>query len=104
MSTTLSGIRPGQAPGSSRSTDPGMMENPEPSPRPAASSERLLSRSFVGLLLTQFLGAMNDNMFRWLAVPIAKPVLGDAEALSLGLISFTLPYLLLAAPASASAP
>jgi acyl-[acyl-carrier-protein]-phospholipid O-acyltransferase/long-chain-fatty-acid--[acyl-carrier-protein] ligase len=68
--------------------------------RPA--QQKLLSRSFVGLLLTQFLGAMNDNMFRWLAVPVGKLVLGEAgeaKALSLGLICFTLPYLLLAAPA-----
>ncbi|MGE3317308.1 MAG: acyl-[ACP]--phospholipid O-acyltransferase, partial [Planctomycetaceae bacterium] len=58
-----------------------------------------LSRSFLALLATQFQGAMTDNLFRWLAVPIAKPILGDAKALSLGLMSFTLPYLLLAAPA-----
>ncbi|MGE3317065.1 MAG: hypothetical protein AB7O26_18265, partial [Planctomycetaceae bacterium] len=68
-------------------------------PVSADASQKLLSRSFLALLATQFLGAMNDNMFRWLAVPIAKPILGDAKALSLGLMSFTLPYLLLAAPA-----
>lgn len=56
----------------------------------------LSSRAFIGLSLTQFLGALNDNIFRWLAVPIAKPVLGDAQALSLGLACFTLPYLLFA--------
>lgn len=56
----------------------------------------LASRGFTGLLVTQFLGALNDNMFRWLAVPFAKPVLGSAEALSLGLACFTLPYLLFA--------
>jgi len=56
----------------------------------------LSSPAFGGLLTTQCFGALNDNMFRWLAVPIAKPVLGTAEALSLGLACFTLPYLLLA--------
>ena len=54
----------------------------------------LASRSFVGLLVTQFLGALNDNMFRWLVVPIGMPILGNAEALSLGVACFTLPYLL----------
>ena len=68
----------------------------------------LLSPGFLGLMLTQFLGAANDNMFRWLVVPIGKDLLsntsGDPEqaqslALSIGLAGFVLPYLLLAAPA-----
>lgn len=59
----------------------------------------LNSPSFLALLATQFLGAMNDNMFRWFIIPIGKPVIGDAEALSLGLACFTLPYLLLASVA-----
>ena len=63
------------------------------------SHDGLASRSFLGLLATQFLGAMNDNLFRWLVVPIAKPIVGAAPALSLGLACFTLPYLLLASPA-----
>ena len=62
----------------------------------------LRSRSFLGLLVTQFLGALNDNMFRWLVVPIGKDLVGPekaAMALSVGLACFVLPYLLLAAPA-----
>ncbi|MCA9007817.1 MAG: hypothetical protein KDA70_21275, partial [Planctomycetaceae bacterium] len=59
----------------------------------------LNSPSFLALLGTQFLGAMNDNMFRWFIIPIAKPEIGDANALSLGLACFTLPYLLLASVA-----
>ena len=62
----------------------------------------VLSRSFLGLLATQFLGAMNDNMFRWLVVPIGKDMVGPeraATALSVGLACFVLPYILLAAPA-----
>lgn len=59
----------------------------------------LNSISFLALLATQFLGAMNDNMFRWFIIPIAKPMIGDAQALSLGLACFTLPYLLLASVA-----
>ena len=71
---------------------------------PAASDFRggLSSRSFLGLLATQFLVALNDNMFRWLVVPIGKEILGPehaGRALSLGLACFVVPYLLLAAPA-----
>jgi len=72
---------------------------PKPAPPPLGG---LQSRSFIGLLLTQFLVAMNDNMFRWLVVPIGKDLVGpehEALALSVGLASFVLPYLLLAAPA-----
>ncbi|NQV28574.1 MAG: hypothetical protein HQ518_29830, partial [Rhodopirellula sp.] len=43
------------------------------------------SRSYLGILFTQLLGAMNDNMFRWFAVCVAQPVLGDDEALAIGL-------------------
>lgn len=62
----------------------------------------LLSRSFLGLLVTQFLGAVNDNMFRWLVVPIGKQTVAEdhaAVALSLGLAAFVVPFLLLAAVA-----
>jgi len=62
----------------------------------------LRSRSFLGLLITQFLGAVNDNMFRWLVVPIGKTLVakGNASlALAAGLACFVLPYMLLAAPA-----
>ena len=68
----------------------------------------LSSRSFLGLLVTQFLGAVNDNMFRWLVVPICKVILERdygftdhqvAAAISAGLICFVVPFLLLAAPA-----
>jgi acyl-[acyl-carrier-protein]-phospholipid O-acyltransferase / long-chain-fatty-acid--[acyl-carrier-protein] ligase len=62
----------------------------------------LLSPSFLGLLATLFLGALNDNMFRWLVVPIGKYKVGDehaAVALSAGLACFVLPYLIWAAPA-----
>ncbi|MHB1034165.1 MAG: acyl-[ACP]--phospholipid O-acyltransferase [Pirellulales bacterium] len=62
----------------------------------------LCSPSFLGLLATLFLGALNDNMFRWLVVPIGKYKVGDehaAVALSAGLACFVLPYLIWAAPA-----
>ena len=62
----------------------------------------LTSVSFVSLLIVQFLTVLNDHTFRWLVVPIAKPLMGqdnDAAALSLGLAFFILPALLLATPA-----
>ncbi|MCA9054579.1 MAG: MFS transporter, partial [Planctomycetaceae bacterium] len=63
------------------------------------------SRSFLALVATQWLGAFNDNMFRWLAVPIGQssPRLGVDGALVLGGVCFTIPYLLLAPTAGSLA-
>lgn len=68
-------------------------------PRHVIPREPLGSRSFLCLLAVQFLTVLNDNTFRWLVVPLAKPVLGSAAALSLGLAGFTLPFILFATPA-----
>jgi acyl-[acyl-carrier-protein]-phospholipid O-acyltransferase / long-chain-fatty-acid--[acyl-carrier-protein] ligase len=54
------------------------------------------SVSFAALAATQFFGAFNDNMLRWLAVPIAQRTMDPTAALVLGGVMFTLPYLLLA--------
>ena len=54
----------------------------------------LLSGSFLGVLLAQFLGTINDNVFRWFIVFIGGRAIGETEALSLGLFCFTLPYLI----------
>lgn len=68
----------------------------------------LASLSFVGLLATQFLVALNDNMFRWLVMPIGKVLLvapgvsaeaAQNAALAWGSVCFLLPFVLLAAPA-----
>ncbi len=78
-------------------------ENPPTSDAPdSAVTGGLSSRSFLGFLATQFLGAVNDNMFRWLVVPIGKQLIPEenaAVALSAGLACFVLPFILLAAPA-----
>lgn len=83
---------------------------------PGGAKAGVLSPSFLGLLVTQFLGAMNDSIFRWLAVFIGKDLVleyyqgtGVAPeqliesrqqmAVSAGLILLVLPYILLAAPA-----
>jgi len=64
--------------------------------------EGLASRSFIGLLITQLLGAMNDNIFRWLAVWVGKGLVPEAykeTAVACGLALLVLPFILLAAPA-----
>ncbi|WP_166831472.1 acyl-[ACP]--phospholipid O-acyltransferase [Thalassoroseus pseudoceratinae] len=69
------------------------------SPSQPEVQDGLSSKSFIALLVTQFLGAANDNAFRWLAVSIAIGVMGIARegtALALGTVLFTAPYLLLA--------
>lgn len=62
----------------------------------------LTSMSFVGLLMTQFLTAVNDNIFRWLAIGIGKDYVPRGEhgrILMAGTACFVLPYILFAAPA-----
>ncbi len=75
----------------------------------------IFSVSFLALVATQFFVALNDNMFRWLIVPIGKELIHqrwsgmpevvktwmkpDTLALSVGLACFTLPFLVFAAPA-----
>src|SRR5687767_1601691 len=71
---------------------------------PADPSQQgpLLSLSFGGLLLTQLLTAVNDNVFRWLVIGIAKDYVSQedvANVLTAGTACFVLPYLFLAAPA-----
>ena len=68
--------------------------------------DSLLSATFLGLLFTQFLGATNDNILRWLVIGIGKQYFienGHPErisvVLSAGSACLVLPYLLLAAPA-----
>ncbi len=62
----------------------------------------LRARSFLGLLLTQFLGATNDNTLRWLVIGIGKQFVAPENVgriLAAGSAAFVLPYILLAAPA-----
>ncbi|MCH7753368.1 MAG: MFS transporter, partial [Planctomycetes bacterium] len=62
----------------------------------------LLAGSFLGLLVTQFLGAANDNILRWLVIGIGKELVAEDQVswiLAAGSAAFVLPYVLLAAPA-----
>ena len=65
------------------------------------ATKGLLSSSFLGLLATQFLTGLNDNLFRWLAIGLGHAMTGGASAfvLVLGTVCFVLPYIVLAAPA-----
>ena len=77
---------------------------------PSSSVQRsLTSSSFIGYLVMSFLTALNDNMFRWLIVPIAKYQFtraadltaaqreaNEATVLSLGLGAFILPFIVFA--------
>ncbi len=75
----------------------------EPAHKLAASPEKpdLWSAGFIGLVVSQFLNAANDNIFRWLVVGIGKYFVPQQEALILagGLAVFTIPYIVLAAHA-----
>ncbi len=60
------------------------------------------SRSFMGLLGTQFLGAFNDNMYRWLIIWVAQDLVATQKhdmIRSVGAAALMLPFLFLAAPA-----
>ena len=62
---------------------------------------RLISVGFAALLVTQFLGATNDNIFRWFAVGVGKQYFSrnPATILMAGTACFVVPYLALAATA-----
>jgi acyl-[acyl-carrier-protein]-phospholipid O-acyltransferase/long-chain-fatty-acid--[acyl-carrier-protein] ligase len=68
----------------------------------ASTGGGLMSLSFQGLLFTQMLTAVNDNIFRWLVIGIGKQYVEPSQignVLMAGTACFVLPYILLAAPA-----
>ena len=74
-----------------------------PAAQPLDNGEGLRSKSFIGLLLTQLLTAINDNVFRWLVIGVGKDFVDPEQVrniLMAGTACFVLPYLLLAAPAA----
>ncbi|HWL10269.1 MAG TPA: acyl-[ACP]--phospholipid O-acyltransferase [Planctomicrobium sp.] len=60
----------------------------------------LKSPGFIGLVLAHVLGTFNDNVLRWLTVPIAQPLLSEKPeegiiiAVALGGLCLTSPFLL----------
>lgn len=80
-------------------SDPKAVHGDQPS-LPETDHGTLWTGSFVALLVTQFLVALNDNIFRWLIVPIGAVMFGDqAKAMQWGSVAFLIPFLALAAPA-----
>jgi 1-acyl-sn-glycerol-3-phosphate acyltransferase len=66
-----------------------------------AGQHGLWSASFLGLLATQLLTAMNDNIFRWLVIGIGKQYVPPnmmSAVIAVGTLCFLLPYIFLAAP------
>lgn len=75
--------------------------NDSPSHIPEDDKVGILSASFMGLLITQFLGVFNDNLFKWFATYVGIEMLGKQYKeliLSVGSALFVLPYVLFAAP------
>lgn len=71
-------------------------------PGSVVQRDRLMSLTFVGLVVTQFLGVTNDNILRWLVIGIGKEYVPKDQislVLAIGSGCFVLPYVLLAAPA-----
>ena len=65
------------------------------------SENSIWSRSFQSLLWTNWLTAINDNIFRWFVIGIGKdfPEISASFILAAGTASFVLPYLVFAIPA-----
>jgi acyl-[acyl-carrier-protein]-phospholipid O-acyltransferase/long-chain-fatty-acid--[acyl-carrier-protein] ligase len=63
--------------------------------------DRLMSVTFAGLLVTQFLGATNDSILRWLVIGLGKHYFPQDQStpIAVGSACLVLPYILLAAPA-----
>ena len=61
-------------------------------------TDRLWTRAFIALLATQFFVAFNDNLFRWLIIPIGKASSGWSDnptrVITMGGVCFLVPFLL----------
>jgi acyl-[acyl-carrier-protein]-phospholipid O-acyltransferase/long-chain-fatty-acid--[acyl-carrier-protein] ligase len=72
--------------------------DPALEPTPVTVTNTLFSGAFIGLVVTQFLTAFNDNMFRWFVCKVGQPLLakeyGEAFPIALGGFLLTLPFLL----------
>lgn len=55
---------------------------------------------FIALLVTQFTVAMNDNIFRWLIIPIGKEIWTDNDSVRMyGAVALLVPFLIFASAA-----
>jgi len=77
-------------------------DGPNPSGKASPSETGMWSGSFIALLVTQFTVALNDNIFRWLLIPIGKDLVSSQlqqsadVARAAGSFVFLLPFILLA--------
>ena len=69
-------------------------------PAPSGGENKLWTRGFIALLATQFMVALNDNIFRWLIIPIGKWAIGWTDKADqirmIGSLAFVLPFMVLA--------
>ncbi|QEG20866.1 MFS transporter [Mariniblastus fucicola] len=75
-----------------------LKSDPEIKPEPGG----ILSPSFQGLLWTNWLTAINDNIFRWFVIGVGKTFVAPqyhGRILMFGTVCFVLPYILFASPA-----
>lgn len=70
-------------------------EDPQSTP---SGKNKLWTKGFIALLITQFLVALNDNFFRWLIVPIGKCAVGWSDSPDqirmFGALAFLVPFLI----------
>ena len=67
-----------------------------------AETSNLWKPGFQGLLWTNWLTAINDNIFRWFVIGVGKTFVGPeyyGQILMFGTVCFVLPYILFASPA-----
>ena len=84
----------------SDSKDSSSEAQPIPKMQPEASG--IWSPSFQGLLWTNWLTAINDNVFRWFVIGVGKTFVSPQHhgtILMFGTICFVVPYILFASPA-----
>ena len=82
----------------SKDLSPKMNPSPETKPEPGG----VWSPSFQGLLWTNWLTAINDNIFRWFVIGVGKTFVAPqyhGRILMFGTVCFVLPYILFASPA-----
>ncbi|MDA8563750.1 MFS transporter [Mariniblastus sp.] len=71
-------------------------------PELASETSNLWKPGFQGLLWTNWLTAINDNVFRWFVIGVGKTFVGPeyyGQILMFGTVCFVLPYILFASPA-----
>ena len=61
---------------------------------PSTAKTSCWTRGFIALLVTQFTVAMNDNVFRWLIVPIAACYIAKKSVITLGAMALLVPFIL----------